>query len=157
MILNGFLRDDKEDFKQKVSWKNVWVVFLYTHFMGSSFFFFCLKKVPRDEGLRFCYKAVPKSSITHYLRKPFFCLSLDFLSIMLETRLRYSKYYFNFYLIFSNFQRIRHYVGCWSAACAFARGVTLPLAFSGILLPGANYFAGGALTGDGLIVKTSNS
>ena len=94
MILNGFLRDDKEDFKQKVSWKNVWVVFLYTHFRGSLFFFFCLKKVPRDEGLGFCYKAVPKSSITHYLRKPFFCLSLDFLSIMLETRLRYSKYYF---------------------------------------------------------------
>ena len=66
MILNGFLRDKKEDFKQKVLWKNVRVVSLYTHFRGSIFFLFVMKKELRDEGFGFCYKAVPKSSITHY-------------------------------------------------------------------------------------------
>ena len=65
MILDGFLKDEKKDFKQKVLWKNVWVVSLYTLFKGSLFFLFLIKKVLWDEGFGFCYKAVPKSSITH--------------------------------------------------------------------------------------------
>ena len=34
MILDGFLKNEKKDFKQKVLWKNVWVVSLDTLFKG---------------------------------------------------------------------------------------------------------------------------
>ena len=79
VIFDGFLKDEKKDFKQNVLRKNVWVVSLDTLFKGSSFFL--VKKVLWDEGFGFCYKAIPKSSITHYSSQILKsnCVSLNFI------------------------------------------------------------------------------